>query len=109
DLKGTMSEAELHWLRLRLVGGRLNKARRGELWQNAPIGYLWRDTGFELDPDEAVRRAVAIVLERFAIEPTSWAVVRWARENGFRFPSRKSDGELEWRELTMDRLNWLLD
>ena len=25
DLKGTMSEAELHWLRLRLVGGRLNK------------------------------------------------------------------------------------
>lgn len=108
DLKGTMSEAELQWLRLRLVGGRLNKARRGELWQNAPIGYVWRDTRFELDPDEAVRRAVATVLERFAIEPTSWAVVRWARQTGFKFPSRKHDGELEWRDLTMGRLNTLL-
>lgn len=30
-LKGTMSEAELHFLRARLQGGILNKARRGEL------------------------------------------------------------------------------
>ena len=30
-LKGTMSEAELHVLRARLIGGILNKARRGEL------------------------------------------------------------------------------
>ena len=30
-LKGTMSEAELHVLRARLIGGVLNKARRGEL------------------------------------------------------------------------------
>ncbi len=35
-LKGTMSEAELHVLRARLIGGRLNKARRGELWIRAP-------------------------------------------------------------------------
>jgi DNA invertase Pin-like site-specific DNA recombinase len=108
DLKGTMSEAELQWLRLRLVGGRLNKARRGELWRNAPIGYVWRDTRLELDPDEAVQRAVATLFERFAIEPTSWAVVRWARQNGFKCPSRRYDGELEWRDLTMSRLNVLL-
>jgi DNA invertase Pin-like site-specific DNA recombinase len=30
-LKGTMSEAELHLLRARLIGGMMNKARRGEL------------------------------------------------------------------------------
>src|SRR5204863_3721793 len=29
-LKGTMSEAELHVLRARLLGGQMNKARRGE-------------------------------------------------------------------------------
>jgi hypothetical protein len=28
-LKGTMSEAEQYWMRLRLEGGRLSKARRG--------------------------------------------------------------------------------
>jgi len=31
-LKGTMSEAEQYWMRLRLEGGRMNKARRGELY-----------------------------------------------------------------------------
>ena len=28
-VKGTLSEAELNWMRLRLEGGRLNKVRRG--------------------------------------------------------------------------------
>lgn len=108
DLKGTMSEAELHWLRLRLVGGRLNKARRGELWMTAPTGYTWCDTRFELDPDEAVQRAIRVVFERFAIEPSTWAVVRWAHTTGFKMPARRSDGEIEWRTLTMGRLNSLL-
>src|SRR5207249_11925363 len=35
-LKGTMSEAELHVLRARLLGGQLNQARRGELWIHPP-------------------------------------------------------------------------
>ena len=43
-LKGTMSEAELHVLRARLLGGQLNKARRGELWilhsAGRPVGLL---------------------------------------------------------------------
>jgi len=38
-LKGTMSEAEIHFLRARLQGGLLNKARRGELKLHPPIGY----------------------------------------------------------------------
>lgn len=112
DLKGTMSEAELHWLRLRLNGGRLNKARRGALKLIAPIGYVWRDGQFELDPDAAIRSAVRVVFERFAIETSTWAVVRWADKTGFRFPTRRPGddgaGDVEWRTLTMTRLNSLL-
>ena len=37
-LKGTMSEAELHLIRARLTGGLRNKAKRGELEQNLPVG-----------------------------------------------------------------------
>ena len=37
-LKGTMSEAELHFLRARIRGGILNKARRGELASPLPVG-----------------------------------------------------------------------
>jgi DNA invertase Pin-like site-specific DNA recombinase len=112
DLKGTMSEAELHWLRLRLVGGRLNKARRGQLWLNPPTGYVWGGDRFELDPDEAVRRAVRVAFERFAVEPSIWAVVRWAAQTGFKFPTRRwhsdGSGDLTWRTLTEGRLANLL-
>jgi DNA invertase Pin-like site-specific DNA recombinase len=41
-LKGTMSEAELHVLRARLIGGSLNKARRGELWIRRRWGLSMR-------------------------------------------------------------------
>ncbi len=112
DLKGTMSEAELHWLRLRLVGGRLNKARRGALQLTPPTGYVWRDDRFALDPDEAVQRVVRLVFERFAIEPSVWAVVRWAHENAVKFPTRlgpiDGSGEVEWRPLRMGRLSSIL-
>jgi DNA invertase Pin-like site-specific DNA recombinase len=109
DIRGTMSAAELNWMRLRLNGGRLHKARRGELWRLAPTGYVWGGTRLELDPDEAVQRAVHMVFERFAIEPSIGAVARWAQQASFKFPTRrKIDGELEWRELSMGRINSIL-
>jgi excisionase family DNA binding protein len=58
-LKGTMSEAELHFIRARLVGGLRNKAQRGELRLALPVG-LDRDEDGEimLCPDEQVRHAI---------------------------------------------------
>src|SRR3954454_9219531 len=58
-LKGTMSEAELHLIRSRLRGGIENKAQRGELRLNLPIG-LERDSdgSIQLTPDEHVRAAI---------------------------------------------------
>jgi DNA invertase Pin-like site-specific DNA recombinase len=109
DIRGTMSAAELHWMRLRLNGGRLHKARRGELWRLAPTGYVWGGTRLELDPDEAVQRAVRVVFERFALEPSTGAVVRWAQQAGFKIPTRrKNDGELDWHALTLGRLTGML-
>jgi DNA invertase Pin-like site-specific DNA recombinase len=55
-LKGTMSEAELHILRARLIGGMLNKARRGELQCRVPIGLVYDAAGrVVLDPDQQVQ------------------------------------------------------
>jgi DNA invertase Pin-like site-specific DNA recombinase len=51
-LKGTMSEAELHFLRARLRGGILSKAQRGELASPLPVGFVYAETGqVRLDPD----------------------------------------------------------
>ncbi len=109
DLKGAMSEQELHWLRLRLAGGRLNKARRGEAYVHPPAGYVWGEHGLEQDPDEAVRRAVQLLFDRFAVEPSARALMRWARDSGFRMPTRdRTTGHVSWRVLGHVRLGDIL-
>ena len=112
ELKGAMSEAEIHWLRLRLEGARQHKARRGALKLPAPTGYLWGERGFELDPDEAVQRAMRVIFQRYDIEPSGWAVVRWARQTGFTVPTRRraTDGDagVEWKALGVSRLHEIL-
>jgi DNA invertase Pin-like site-specific DNA recombinase len=111
DLKGTMSEAELHWLGLRMVGARQSKARRGELHIRVPTGYVWTERGLELDPDEAVQRAMRLVFERFRVEPSACAVVRWMNERGLAFPTRRpasEGGEVEWKKLGVTRLTEIL-
>ena len=65
-LKGTMSEAELHLLRARLIGGMMNKARRGELRCRLPIGFVYDDAErVVLDPDSQVQGAVQLFFETF--------------------------------------------
>ena len=51
-----MSEAELHFIKARLRGGILSKARRGELITPLPAGLAYDAAGHVvLDPDTAVR------------------------------------------------------
>ena len=65
-LKGTMAKAELHFLRMRLQGGKLNKAKKGELRFPLPVGFCNDEQGhIILDPDEEVRGAVAFVFRLF--------------------------------------------
>jgi DNA invertase Pin-like site-specific DNA recombinase len=112
DFKGTMSEAELHWLSLRLRGAQNTLAKRGELRFNPPTGFVWGAHGFEKDPDLAVQNAIGMLFERFDIEPSIGRVVRWARQSGFRIPTRRAyaDGtdELRWNELYRTRLKEIL-
>src|ERR1700730_8763867 len=65
-LKGTMAQAELHFLRTRLQGGKLNKAKKGELRVPLPVGFRFAEQSrIILDPDEEVRGAVAFVFRLF--------------------------------------------
>src|SRR5436305_13736678 len=65
-LKGTMSEAELHFIRARLQGGILSKARRGELPLPLPVGLVYDPAGkVVLDPDAGVQHAGRHLLDTF--------------------------------------------
>ena len=60
-LKGTISEAELHFIRARLQGGLLAKAARGELRVRLPVGLVYDQLGnVTLDPDTSVRAAPSL-------------------------------------------------
>ncbi len=65
--KGTMSEAELHFIRARLRGGIISKAKRGELVLPLPVGLVY-DAASQvvLDPDAGVQRAVNHLFATFA-------------------------------------------
>jgi DNA invertase Pin-like site-specific DNA recombinase len=103
-LKGTMSEAELHVLRARLMGGQIAKARRGELELRLPVGLVYDGTGkVVLDPDLSVQEAIRQFFETFRRTGSATATVRSFRERGLLFPRRvysgPHHGELAWGEL----------
>jgi len=112
-LKGTMAQAELHFLRARLLGGKLNKAKKGELRAPLPVGYVYDDQNrVVLDPDEEVRGAVSTVFRLFRETGSAYAVVQRFAEQGLRFPKRAYggvwDGKLVWGHLQHARLVVLL-
>src|SRR5271170_3015701 len=82
-LKGTMSEAELHILKARLVGGVLNKARRGELKMPLPIGLVYTaDNRVDLDPDQQVQQSLRTFFATFARTGSAWGTVQAFRREG---------------------------
>ena len=80
-LKGTMSEAELHVLRARLLGGILSKAGRGELRIGLPAGLIYDSTGRVVrDPDQRVSGAVRLFFETFQRLGSATAVMKHFRK-----------------------------
>ncbi|NWJ98920.1 MAG: recombinase family protein, partial [Chloroflexi bacterium] len=109
--KGTMSEAELHWLTQRMQGGKLAKAEKGELRCLLPVGLIYDSVGTNrivLDPDEEVQQAVRLVFELFAHSGSALAVAQHFEQSGLKFPTRQWEavhqGEVVWRPLSYTRV-----
>jgi DNA invertase Pin-like site-specific DNA recombinase len=112
-LKGTMSELEIHTMRSRLEKGKLNKAQRGELFYEVPVGYVkTAPGGLAFDPDEQVRAVVALVFDKFDELGSASAVFRYLLRNGIRLGIRAqagpNRGQLEWRRPSLQTLYAML-
>jgi DNA invertase Pin-like site-specific DNA recombinase len=112
-LKGTMSEAELHFLKARMRGGAINKARRGELEMRPPVGLVYRDDGaLVLDPDTEVQAAIRLVFETFSRTGSAMQTVKVFHEQGLRFPRRIRNGvekgDLHWVKAGHSRIIQIL-
>src|SRR3984893_746331 len=103
-MKGQMSEAELHFIKARLRGGVLSKARRGELITPLPVGLVYDAAGHVIpDPDAAVRGALEYLFAAFEATGSATAVVKAFRTAGLTFPWRHlkgpRKGEVDWQPL----------
>jgi DNA invertase Pin-like site-specific DNA recombinase len=111
-MKGTFAQVELHIIRARLHGGKLNKASRGELRFPLPVGFVFEGDKIVLDPDQEVQGAVRTVFDLFEREGTAYSAVRRFHELGLRFPRRSYggawSGKLVWGRLTHSRMLGLL-
>jgi len=87
-LKGTISEAELGWLRQRAYEGLLAKARRGELLLSLPVGYVHTPDGrVEKHPDTRVQAAIRLVFEQFTALRSARQVLLWFRQEQLSLPA----------------------
>jgi DNA invertase Pin-like site-specific DNA recombinase len=103
-LKGTMSEAELHYLKARMRGGVISKARRGELKTPLPIGLVYSpDNRVILDPDQQVQQAVRLLFDTYKRVGSAYGTVCAFAKQSLLFPRRVRSGphkgDLFWGPL----------
>jgi len=92
-LKGTLSEAELHSLRLRLDAGRVSKAKRGELIQHLPTGLIRTPEGAVcFDPDVSVQARIRLVFQKFQELGTVQKLLHYLVRNNLKLPRHQTSG-----------------
>jgi DNA invertase Pin-like site-specific DNA recombinase len=112
-LRGMMSEAELHLLRLRLDAGKTRQIEKGTYRQGLPTGLVRLDDGRVVKhPDRHVQRAIELVFERFASLGTISKVLNCLLEDGASLPRFRyggpHHGELLWLRPTRTNIHGFL-
>jgi DNA invertase Pin-like site-specific DNA recombinase len=104
-LKGTMSEAELHWLRQRLDEGRMLQVKRGVYRQRLPTGLERLPDGTVVKhPDDQVRHVLDLLFAKFEELGSISKVVRYFRQQKIQLPRRQSTGphcnQILWKDAS---------
>ena len=95
-LKGTISEAELHLIKGRLIAGLRHKAAKGELRIALPAGYVYDESHRVVkSPDGAVREAIMELFRRFERYGTVQQAALSMRDDSLELP-RMRHRHLAW-------------
>ncbi len=97
-LKGTMSEAELHMLKSRMLQGMYHKARKGELRFHLPVGYQFDEEGkIVKSVDEQITHIIGLTFSKFFEIGTINGVLKYLLENKLSLPRKaSSDKHIRW-------------
>lgn len=112
-LKGTMSEAELHILKQRMLAGKMAKAKRGEIYSRLSIGYIRNQVNNIIkEPDEQVQSVIELIFRRFEQSQTISGIVKYFNRHKILLPFREytglKKGELVWRKASKSTIKDIL-
>jgi hypothetical protein len=100
-LKGHLSELDLHTMRARMTAGLLNKAARGALALQLPIGLVRDATDtVHKDPHREVQERLSRVFTTFLRVKSASKVLDFFKAHGLHLPRRDRFGDLLWKHPT---------
>jgi len=101
-LKGQLSELELHTIRARMTAGLLNKAQRGALALQLPIG-LARDAAGKVykDPHREVQDRLDLIFTTFLRVRSASKVLQFLNTHDLCLPRRDRFGDVAWKKPTV--------
>lgn len=101
-LKGQLAEVELNTIRARLTAGLLNKAQRGDLALQLPVGLLRNSYHLvQKDPNLEIQNRIMLIFDTFLQVKSANKTVRYFNENELRLPRYDRFRELHWRKPTV--------
>jgi DNA invertase Pin-like site-specific DNA recombinase len=109
-MKGTMSEAELNLIKLRMRQGRLSKARRGALYSMLPPGYTFSDQEAVVkSPDKQEQQAIELIFSKFKELGSARQTFLWFVEENISVPVNcKRDIEGVGRRWQLPKYGFIL-
>jgi DNA invertase Pin-like site-specific DNA recombinase len=101
-IKGTLSVVELKVLKMRMVRGQEEKARRGELLKRLPPGFVRDAEGRVVKtPDQRVQEALELVFRKFRQLWSIRQTFQWFRDHDMLLPVNRARGHgLVWQVPT---------
>jgi DNA invertase Pin-like site-specific DNA recombinase len=104
-LKGTLSEMELHTIKARMQAGLLNKAERGDLALQLPVGLVRDELGrVRKHPDREVQERLALVFQTFLERRTASKVLQFFNQQQLLLPRRDGFGDVAWKSPTVSAI-----